>query len=165
LNGLKAMGIIFFTHPFSKNIIKRIIKNPKLYFYDTGLVAYLLGFTDTKSLLNSSFAGHIFECYVISNIYKGFINAGQNPSLFYIKEQRLVEADKQKEIDLILEGEGGKVYPIEIKMRVLANIHDFDNVSLLNKEKNEIASMTVVCCATSVTTLGKDKLVLPVTCL
>lgn len=106
---LEASGIIFFLPPFYKNIRKRLVKTPKLYFTNTGLVCYLQGIHSAESLANSSASGHLFENYVILEIIKSHLNAtGRYPELYFYRD-----ADG-KEIDLLISTPAG-IHPLEIK--------------------------------------------------
>ena len=80
---LRKSGIIFFLNPYSNNLLKRSIKTPKVYFFDTGLVAYLTRHPDSRILESSSINGAILENYVISEIRKSYINCGKEPYMHY----------------------------------------------------------------------------------
>ena len=96
--------------PYSNNILKRVVKSPKIYFHDTGLICYLTRWTTPEVLKNGAKAGNIFENFVVSEIMKTHLNAGKTiSSIYYYRDK-----DK-KEIDLIIEKDG-VLYPIEIKM-------------------------------------------------
>lgn len=58
---LETLGILFYLHPYSNNVLKRTIKTPKLYFYDSGLVCYLTKWSDTVTLMNGAMSGAILE--------------------------------------------------------------------------------------------------------
>ena len=107
---LETSGIILQLYPYHNNHLKRMIKTPKLYFLDTGLMAWLTRWITPETISHGAKAGQFFETWVISEIVKSFLNAGKSVrSLYYYRD-----AD-QKEIDLLLEI-GRTVYPIEIKM-------------------------------------------------
>lgn len=107
---LQTSGIIYLLEPYSNNILKRIVKTPKVYFYDTGLVCYLTRWTTPDVLKNGAKAGNIFENFIVSEILKTYLNAGKTISSIYFYRDK----DK-KEIDLVIEMDG-TLYPIEIKM-------------------------------------------------
>ncbi len=67
---LERLGIIFYLHPYSNNMLKRMVTKPKLYFYDTGLVAYLTKWSDSNTLMNGAMSGAILENFVVSEIVK-----------------------------------------------------------------------------------------------
>lgn len=108
LSLLSASYTIFLLQPHQKNFNKRLIKSPKLYFYDTGLVCYLLGIRSPDELRLHSQRGNIFETFVVSEFFKCALNAGKEPSLYFWRDT------SGHEVDLLLE-DGEKLLPIEIK--------------------------------------------------
>ena len=107
---LETSGLILLVQPYSNNHLKRIIKTPKIYFHDTGLMAYLTRWITPETMQNGAKAGQFFETWVVSEIAKSFLNAGKSMRDIYFYRDT-----DQREIDLVLEI-GRKVYPIEIKM-------------------------------------------------
>jgi predicted AAA+ superfamily ATPase len=105
---LQASYIIHFLPPYFKNFNKRLIKTPKLYFYDTGLAAYLLRIQSPKALANHPMRGALFENFIISELLKNRFNRGQRSNLYFWRDQ------SGNEIDVLLD-EGQQVIPIEIK--------------------------------------------------
>jgi len=65
---LERLGITFYLHPYSNNMLKRMVTKPKLYFYDCGLVAYLTKWSDSDTLMNGAMSGAILENFVVSEI-------------------------------------------------------------------------------------------------
>ena len=109
LSVLESSGLVYLLEPYYNNFNKRMIKSPKLYFLDTGLACWLLGWNTPQQLTSGAMWGHIFESFVFSEILKSYYNDGiVKPPLYYYRDK-----DK-KEIDLIIE-DGGTLYPIEIK--------------------------------------------------
>lgn len=155
------MGIIFYLHPYSPSALTKTSRHPKLYFYDTGLACHLTNYSSAKTLMNSEYEGHIFECYVVSEISKGYINSAKQNSLYYIR-QYSNGSSKSKEIDLLIEGEGGILYPIEIKTNSTPQFNHFQNIRILKNTKNKIGPMTLICTSPNISSFGEDKLVLPV---
>jgi len=109
LSVMESGGLVYLLEPYYNNQNKRLIKTPKLYFLDTGLACWLLGWNTPEQLVNGAMWGHIFESFVFSEILKSYYNDGiVKPSLYYYR-------DKEKnEIDLVIE-EGNTLYPVEIK--------------------------------------------------
>jgi len=105
---LSASYIVFLLKPHSRNFNKRLIRTPKLYFYDTGLLCYLLGIRSAEDLALHSQRGAIFETYIISELYKSCYNAGIEPPMYFWRDSQ------GHEIDLIIE-DGEKLFPVEIK--------------------------------------------------
>lgn len=105
---LQSSYIAFTIEPWHANFSKRIVKTPKIYFYDTGLVAYLLGIKKTEDLILSSYKGALFENYSILEIIKSHKNKGIDQPYYFWRDSN------GNEIDLLLI-EGRKVCCIEMK--------------------------------------------------
>jgi len=108
LSILVSSGIAILIQPLHSNALKRVVKAPKMYFMDTGLAAYLAKWSSPDVLENGAMAGEFYETYVVTEIYKSFINAGKEPPLYYFRDNNM------KEIDLII-WQDGTLFPIEIK--------------------------------------------------
>lgn len=109
LSVLESSGIVYLLESYYNNFNKRLIKTPKLYFLDTGLACWLLGWNTPEQLVNGAMWGHIFESFIFAEILKSYFNDGiVKPPLYYYRD-----ADKN-EIDLLIEN-GDMLYPIEIK--------------------------------------------------
>ena len=107
---LQTSRIIYLLQPYSNNHLKRAIKTPKVYFMDTGLMAYLTRWPTPETLSNGAKAGNFFETFIVGEIIRSFYNAGKTdlPLYFYRNKDGA-------EIDLVIE-ESGMLYPVEIKM-------------------------------------------------
>lgn len=108
LSILEASYIIYLLPPFYDNYGKRIVKRPKVYFYDTGLVCFLTGVETVKLYQHGPMAGHLFENYIISEILKKEKHAMTHAELYYLC------TSNHDEIDLIIDRKGSKEL-IEIK--------------------------------------------------
>jgi predicted AAA+ superfamily ATPase len=106
---LEASQIIFLLPSYYRNLGKRIVKSPKIYFPDVALVCYLTGIETENHLLNGPMAGQLFENFVIQEVIKLYYNQGKRANIFYLRTHN------QLEIDLIIEKQL-EVYPIEIKL-------------------------------------------------
>jgi len=153
---LEALGIIFFLHPYSNNVLKRALKKPKLYFYDTGLAVQIIGWSTPEITMNSAMNGAYFENFVISEIYKSYFNDGKEPTLYYYR-------DKEKcEIDLILERDG-VLHPIEIKKAALATKDMAESFSLLKAVyPYTVGKGAIICNAQTLSAVSKNVIVIPV---
>lgn len=105
---LQSSYIIFLLPPHHNNFNKRVVKTPKLYFYDTGVACSLLGLKSKVEISVSHFKGALFENYVITEIMKSNLNTGTNAKLYFWRD------NNGTEIDLIIDN-NGKLLPIEIK--------------------------------------------------
>jgi len=109
LSLLESSFIIFQIQPFYKNYNKRLIKSPKLYFYDTGLVCSLLNIQHAEMIRNHYLYGALYENFIISEIIKTQQHAGKQPSAYYWRESNGTE------IDCIIELDNQKTIALEIK--------------------------------------------------
>ena len=105
---LQAGFIVSLVRPHYENFNKRLIKAPKMFFMDTGLLTFLLGVRNGKELQYHPLRGAVFESFVFSELYKLYLNNGRIPDIFYWQDV------KRHEIDFILE-RGSKLLPIEVK--------------------------------------------------
>lgn len=108
LSVLEAGYIVFRLPPHFKNFSKRLIKSPKLYFYDTGLLCWLLGIKHAEQLVVNPAYGALFENFVIGEILKAQYANGDTPNLYFWRDNIGLE------IDLIIDG-GQALVPVEIK--------------------------------------------------
>ncbi len=108
LSLLQASFIVFLLRPHYRNFNKRMIKSPKMYFFDSGLLCYLLGITSPDVLSTHANRGQVFESWVISELLKGRFNRGLRENLYFWRD------NSGHEIDCIAEQDGSLI-PIEIK--------------------------------------------------
>jgi predicted AAA+ superfamily ATPase len=109
LSVLVSSGLIYLLQPYHNNFSKRLVKSPKLYFLDTGLACFLLGWNTPTQLINGAAWGHIFESFVFAEILKSYYNAGKTmPQIFFYRDT------DRNEIDLLIK-DGNVLHPIEIK--------------------------------------------------
>ena len=108
LSVLEAGYVVFLLQPHHQNFGKRLVKTPKLYFYDTGLAAFLLGIRDPEHMSIHSARGSMFENFVVSELLKQRYNQGLASSLYFWRN------NTGDEIDVLIE-QGEKLLPIEIK--------------------------------------------------
>ena len=118
---LETSYIIHRLPAWHTNIRKQVVKAPKLHFFDSGLVCYLLGIRDPEQLRLHPLRGAIFESWVISEIYKAGVHAGVQPSLFHYREARGLE------IDLLVD-QGGGLDAVEIKSGATTTADFFKNL-------------------------------------
>ena len=105
---LEAAGIIYLLQPFMPPGAKYIVKAPKLYFFDTGLAAYLTRWNNAEALEMGAMSGEFFETWVVAEIYKSYANKGIMPPFYYLRNFN------GKELELII-FENGTAYPLAIK--------------------------------------------------
>jgi predicted AAA+ superfamily ATPase len=108
LSLLETSYIVFLLQPYCENFNKRLIKSPKLYFYDTGLACSLLSIQNAEQLFTHYSRGHLFENFVITELMKTLYNQGDRPNMYFWRDK------VGHEIDCIIE-HAGTVKVIEIK--------------------------------------------------
>ena len=156
LSILQASNIIYLLQPFSLNINKRIIKTPKVYFTDTGLVCYLCRWLTPETLANGAMAGSIYETFIVSEILKSYYNAGKEPDLYFFRN-----TDGQ-EVDLLFYRDE-KLYPIEIKKTSSPNVKDAKHFKALSTffPSLEVSEGGIICNAEDLLPLGQNLKIIP----
>ena len=134
---LEASFIIYRLQPWFRNFNKRIVKTPKLYFYDTGLAAYLLGIRSGADLEPHFARGALFENFVISELLKNQFNAGKRPRFFFWQDSN------GNEIDLLLDKVTSQSI-VEIKAGKTVQPDFFKNLRLFKKLNPTTAGSWVV---------------------
>lgn len=131
INLLEASYILYRLPPFFENIGKRLIKSPKLYFYDVGLASYLIGINDIKQLETHPLKGPLFENMVISEVLKNKYNHLKENDLMFYRDSN------GNEIDLLIPN--AQVYHlIEIKSAKTINKEYFKNLKKFKKTDRKI---------------------------
>lgn len=148
---LEMLGIISYLHPYSNNVLKRTVKTPKLYFYDTGLVCYLTKWSSSETAMN----GALLENYAVSEILKSYQNMGKEAFLYYYRDK------DAKEIDLLIEGDG-KLNPIEIKKTVTPEKKIVKAFSIIEKSPLERGTGAVLCMAERLGAFDSQNIIIPI---
>ena len=123
---LEASYIAFLLYPHHENFAKRLIKSPKLYFYDTGLLCSLLGLESADQLVTHYLRGAIFENWVIAEVVKQHVNAGRRPDLYFWRD------NIGNELDLLYE-RGGRRQVVEIKSGATLGTDQFKGLRYYKK--------------------------------
>lgn len=155
MNILETLGIIFILHPYSNNVLKRTIKTPKVYFYDTGLVCYLTKWSTPEVVESGAMSGALLENFAVSEIVKGYQNAGREAYLYFYRDR------DAKEIDLIMEGDG-RLCPIEIKKAVSPDKRLTRVFKLLDKSPFQLGTGAVLCLSQQFGAFDRDNLIVPI---
>lgn len=155
INILETLGIIFLLHPYSNNVLKRTIKTPKLYFYDTGLVCYLTRWSSSEVAMNGAMNGALLENFTVSEIMKSYQNAGLEPYLYFYRDR------DAKEIDVILE-EDGKLCPLEIKKTSAPDTRLTRVFSVIDKSPLQPGTGAVLCLADHFGAIDRNNLIVPI---
>ena len=139
LSILEASYIIYRLHPYHANIGKRLTKTPKLYFYDTGLAAWLMGIRSEEQLSLHPQRGNLFENMIINDFQKYFYNKSERADLFFYRDKG------QREVDLLQVNPDGKINAYEIKSSKTYRPDFFEGMHYLqNLLKERIASTTLL---------------------
>ena len=158
INLLEKSQIIYFLHPYANNLLKRIVKSPKLYFFDTGLVCYLTKYSSPEILQNSAINGAILVNYIANEIKKSYFNALKESNIYYYRDK------EQNEIDLILES-NGLLHPIEIKKTSNPNHSMIKGFNILKKTDIPVGQGAIICMKDHLTALDQETLIIPVWCI
>lgn len=129
LSVLQSCYIIFLLEPYYKDFRKRIIKSPKIFFYDPGIVCSLLNLTSSEQLFANYMRGNIFESMIITDLLKQQYSHGIRPSCYYWRDK------SDFEIDCIID-QGGSITPIEIKVSKTADIDALKKLASWNTLTN-----------------------------
>lgn len=154
---LESSGVIRLLQPYEKNVSNRAIKTPKIYFMDTGLVCFLVGWTSSQVAMNGAMSGGLFENFVVSEIIKSYYNAGHETEKIYFYRDK----DK-REIDLIIEKDN-TLYPIEIKKSARPGIEMAKHFSVLSKLAGvSVGQGCIICQCDKSSYLSDDVVALPI---
>lgn len=136
---LESSYIIKLLYPYHKNFNKRVIKSPKLYFYDTAIICALLGIRNKEGLNIHPMRGHIFESFIVSELFKYAFNINQIPAVYFWRDV------KGHEIDVIIEKSFDSLIPLEIKSRMTYSDDFFKGLNTWEKisEQKEVPSYVI----------------------
>lgn len=137
LSILEASYIIFLLRPYYQNFGKRVIKSPKLYFVDTGILCSLLRIRSSDELMEHYLRGNIIESFIITDLFKQFYNLDQRPHIYFWRDSQ------GHEIDCLID-QALKVIPIEIKASKTASLHYFDQLTYWKNLTNSKSKKFVI---------------------
>lgn len=152
---LERSGVIFYLRPYSNNLLKRTVKTPKMYFFDTGLVAYLTRYSSPEILANGAINGAILENYVVSEIRKTYFNNAKECLMWYYRDK------DSNEIDMVMESDG-ELHPIEIKRSVNPPSELISAFSVLDKGSVPRGKGAIICMRPELSAVNSDNLIVPV---
>jgi len=156
LSYMEKSGVIFYLRPFLNNLLNRTIKKtPKLFFFDTGLVAFLTKYSSPEILMNGAINGSILENYVVSEIIKTYSNNALPYHMHYYRDIG------SKEVDMILESDG-ELHPIEIKKTASPLTELVNTFKVLDKASVPRGTGAVICTKKNVSALDKGTMIVPI---
>ncbi len=138
LSVLESSYIVFLLHPYYENFTKRIVKSPKLYFYDTGLVSHLLGIKREEELMKETLRGMLFENLVVSEIHKRNYHQNQFRNFWFWRDSN------GREVDMLEKSvRGFDIYEIKststIMPKLIKGLDYFDHIT-----KGRVKSKTLI---------------------
>ncbi len=154
-NILETLGIIFMLHPYSNNVLKRTVKTPKVYFYDTGLVCYLTKWSTAQNAEIGAMSGALLENYTVCEVVKSYQSSGIEPYIYYYRDR------DAKEIDIILERDG-ELHPLEIKKAVSPDRRIVKTFGVLEKGTLKVGTGAVLCMANTLSAFDRNNLIIPI---
>ena len=140
---LEKSDIIFYLHPYSNNLLKRTVSKPKLYFYDTGLVAYLTKWSSPETLEAGAINGAILENFTVAEIVKTYRD------------------NDAKEIDIVLETDG-QLHPMEIKKTSNPGTQLTRPFKLLDKGSVPRGKGAILCMKNELTAIDSENFIVPI---
>ena len=152
---LETFGIIFYLHPYSNNLLKRLVKTSKLYFYDTGFVCYLTKWSSAETLESGAMNGAVLENYVVAEIMKTYLNSGKEPFMYYYRDK------DAKEIDIVLEHDG-VLNPLEIKKTSNPKAELVKVFGLLDKSSTPRSKGAVLCMKPELSAIDRENYIVPI---
>ncbi len=152
---LEKSDIIFYLRPYSNNLLKRTVKTPKLYFFDTGLVAWLTKYSSPEILANGAINGAILENYVVSELLKTYQNNAKECLLWYYRDKEM------HEIDMIIESDG-MLHPLEVKRSVNPGNELIGAFDILNKGSVPKGKGALLCMRPSLSAINNDNYIVPI---
>lgn len=123
---LQAANLVYLLEPYYTNMTKRLVKTPKLYFFDTGLVAYLTEWATPETLEAGALSGPILETWVIGELLKSYWHNGRRAPFYFFRDK------DQKEVDLLIM-QDGMIYPLKIKKTAAPSKEDIRHFGTLER--------------------------------
>ena len=155
---LETSGIVNLLQPYHVNTTKRLAKSPKLYFMDTGLCSWLVGWSSPELLQNGAMAGAILETWVYGQLVRSFRNAGMQPRLSYYR------TGSGAEVDFLLE-QDGCIYPMEVKRSSSPGMGDLRAAATIPPGRAELRPGIVLCTSPELISLGRGCYGFPISAL
>lgn len=155
LQVLEKSDVIFFLRPYSNNLLKRTVKTPKMYFFDTGLVAYLTRYSSPEILANGAINGAILENFVVSELLKSYHNNAKECLLWYYRDSN------SNEIDMVIESDG-MLHPLEIKRSVNPGSELISAFNLLDKASVPRGNGAILCMRQKLTAINSENYIVPI---
>ncbi|MEZ5615821.1 MAG: DUF4143 domain-containing protein, partial [Rhodocyclaceae bacterium] len=146
---------VFLLQPYHRNLTKRLVKTPKLYFLDTGLAAYLTKWPDAASMEAGSMSGALIETWLVAEILKGYWHNGLEAPIYFYRDT------DQREVDLVIET-GDTLHPVEFKKTASPSVGSKRQFSVIEKLGKTMGHGAVLCFVERDVPLSPDVTAVPV---
>ena len=155
LQVLEKSEVIFYLRPYSNNLLKRTVKTPKMYFFDTGLVAYLTKYTSPQILENGAINGAILENYTVAEIRKTWLNNAKECILHYYRDK------DSNEVDMVIESDG-ELHPLEIKKSTNPGTELASAFKVLDKGSVPRGAGAILCLRETLSAIDRNTFIVPI---
>lgn len=155
LTVMEKSEVIFYLRPYSNNLLKRAIKTPKMYFFDTGLVSYLTKYSSPEILQSGAINGAVLENYIVGEIIKTYHNSAKECFIHYYRDK------ESNEIDIVLESDG-MLHPIEIKKSSNPGRELIGAFNILDKASVPRGTGAIICLKNELSAIDRQNLIVPV---
>ena len=155
LQVLEKSEVIFYLRPYSNNLLKRTVKTPKMYFFDTGLVAYLTKYSSPEILMNGAINGAILENYTVAEIRKTWLNSAKEYLMHYYRDK------DTNEIDIVVEADG-ELHPLEIKKSTNPGTELASAFKVLDKGSVPRGTGAILCLREELSAIDRSTFILPI---
>ena len=155
LQVLEKSEVVFYLRPYSNNLLKRTVKTPKMYFFDTGLAAYLTKYSSPEILMNGAINGAILENYTVAEIRKTWLNSAKECLLHYYRDK------DTNEIDMVIEADG-ELHPLEIKKSTNPGTELASAFKVLDKGSVPRGAGAILCLREEISAIDRNTFILPI---
>ena len=155
LQVLEKSEVIFYLRPYSNNLLKRTVKTPKMYFFDTGLVAYLTKYSSPEILMNGAMNGAILENYTVAETRKTWLNSAKECLMHYYRDK------DTNEIDMVVEADG-ELHPLEIKKSTNPGTELASAFKVLDKGSVPRGTGAILCLREELSAIDRSTFILPI---
>ena len=155
LQVLEKSEVIFYLRPYSNHHLKRTVKTPKMYFFDTGLVAYLTKYSSPEILMNGAINGAILENYTVAEIRKTWQNSAKECLIHYYRDK------DTNEIDMVIETDG-ELHPMEIKKSTNPGTELASAFTILDKGSVPRGAGAILCLREELSAIDRNTFILPI---
>ncbi len=155
LQVLEKSEVIFYLRPYSNNLLKRTVRTPKMYFFYTGLAAYLTKYASPEILMNGAINGAILENYTVAEIRKTWLNSARECLMHYYRDR------DTNEIDMVIEADG-ELHPLEIKKSTNPGTELVSAFKVLDKGSVPRGTGAILCLREEMSAIDRNTFILPI---